>query len=222
MPFYNRRYRNFNSRSNNRRYNKNRRYHNSTRSLFLAKKALSMINAERKYQDITIFQTVSTTMTAIQLTNLTQGTTTTTRVGNQVKWVSFLIRFSLVVGSNANQGSQFRMILVQDKQTNGAIYTNAAIMENSNDPQSPLEKDSAFRFRILWDRMITLSDNVAGRMIVGGKKFIKLRNIRTRYAGNTGTITDNISNSLSLFLISDEPTDVPEFTARVRLRYIDN
>lgn len=157
----------------------------------------------------------------VQLTNIPQGDTTITRDGSNLKilsiYVNILIRIN---GSAAN--SNIRVALVQDTQTNQAIYTTADILSdvtNIESVVSPLNLDNQFRFRILHNKVYNISDSANKTAVC---KIYKKLNMRLRYDASTSAIADLTSNSLSLLLISNEATNEPTFTGVTRLRFVDN
>ncbi len=194
------------------------------KALWLGRKALKMLNVEYKFHDVQLTgSAISTTATILQLTNISQGDTGQTRDGLQLKVASILLRIRASVNESATKSS-LRCILVHDKQTNGAIYTTAAILRDvtiTDAIVSPYELDNKFRFRILYDKVVNLvpSNDSAIQMIDYYKRDVEMR---IRYSGNAGDITDIPSSSLSLLLISTEATNTPSVTAFVRIRFVDN
>lgn len=190
----------------------------------MARRALSFLNPEFKFLDTTVTaQAISTTANITQLTNLAQGDTDITRDGAQIRITAIRCSGFMVVDPTA-VNSFVRVMLVLDKQTNGAIYTTAALLADATAGDavaSPLNLDNKFRFRVLYDEVIALSAGSSS----GGIKFgffLKMPNLKIRYSANVGDITDLASNSLSLFMISNEPTNVPATTFGVRIRFLDN
>ncbi len=224
MPYrkYNRRY--------SKRYKKRkgnifwRRLNN--KSYYMAKKALSMLNVEYKCLDTDIADS-ATSQTPIlhQLTNSVQGDTQTTRDGSQIKLTRILLRYKLKLNSSATGGSSVRVMLIQDNQTNGAIFTAADILVNTSGSGaaaliSPLVIDNKFRFRVLYSKLHNM--NFEGRDIQSYQKIFNFKDLKIRYNGNAGTIADITSKSLVLLTVTDAATAQPRITAYVRVRFIDN
>ncbi len=163
--------------------------------------------------------------TIVQLTNIPQGDTDVTRDGAQVKLMS--INFKAVIRVNtsvANTGSSVTVMLIEDRQTNGAIYITAdllASVENSVSVVSSLNLDNKFRFRVLKRWIFMISKEGANRRIL--KWHHKFGDkMKIRYENSTPSIADLNSRSLSLLFISNESTNEPAITFFNRLRYIDN
>ncbi len=88
-------------------------------------------------------------------------------------------------------------------------------------PISALNLDNKYRFRI-HKRWIFQLNNEGGnsRVLNFYKKFGN--DMKIRYDGIVGDISDLTSKSLSLLFISDEPTNTPSITFFNRMRFVDN
>ena len=229
MPYYRSQYRNRRYGYRKRRY-RSRRYgyfgkagSDAQKAVRMAGKALSLMNVEYKHHDVQISATgVSTTPIITELTNLSQGDTSSTRDGDSIKATAIMLRGICAISPVAST-SQYRVMLVQDKQTNGALFTPADLLEDTTAGDnliSPLNLDNKYRFRVLYDKLHTLSVN-GGNESIKWSKYINL-NQHFRYGSNAGTIADLNTNSLALVTISNEPTNTPNQTVYSRLRYVDN
>ncbi len=218
MPYYN------NYKRKYRRYRKPRYYKKKgNRALVLAKKALSMINVEYKILDSTFsLAAVADSIGITQLTNLSQGDTTITRDGSQIKITSAYLTLAFKMNASATN-TLIRCMLVHDKQTNQAIYVGADLLNDAtvggDNVMSPLNIDNKRRFHVLMDKVFSVS---AGAQQTHFIKFYKKLNIPIRYDANVGDITDLTSSSLSLVTVSSEVTNDPTITGKVRLRFVDN
>ncbi len=193
------------------------------KALYMAKKALSMLNVEYKNHDVTLTNvTVPDTVGVIQqLTLINQGDTTNTRDGAQIKLTSFQIKGQCQLHTSATS-SVVRLMLILDKQTNQAIYTTADLLSNVTTVDSinaPLNLDNKHRFVVLWDKTLTMSE--IGNEVRQFKYYRKL-SLKLRFDASTGAIADLTSYSLSLVRISNETTNLPNYSAIIRLRYVDN
>ena len=141
----------------------------------------------------------------------------------QIKVASVLVRIRAVAHVDALSTS-VRCILVHDKQTNGAIFTTAGVIRDATVTDaiiSPYELDNKFRFRILYDKVLNLVP--ANDSVIQMTEYYKRdMEIKIRYSGNAGDITDIPSSSLALLLISNQATDTPNLTVFVRIRFVDN
>ncbi len=181
-----------------------------------------LLNVEYKLIDIAATNAVmSDVPTARQLTNSIQGDSNTQRNGNQLKIKSIYFQGSVQINSAAT-GTSGRILIVQDKQTNGAQFTSGEVLQDittQDNIVSPYNTDGKYRFRVLYDKKFTLS--TTGKQIALFK-FYKKCDMHIRYDGNAGSIADLSSNSLSLLYMSSEATNDPLFTYYNRVRYVDN
>lgn len=117
-----------------------------------------------------------------------------------------------------------RILLVLDKQTNGAIYTPSNLLSDTTINDSivaPLELNSRQRLKVLRDKVYSIGDTGASNSIRFVKFYIRF-NLPLLYQSNNGDITDLRSNSLSIAMFSSEATDGPDVTMYSRLRFVDS
>ncbi len=197
-------------------------YSDAKRALLMAKSIKSLMNVEFKNHDVSATSiAISTTPDITQLTNLAQGDTTNTRDGASVKFVSLSFKYTLVQHADAT-ATLVRIMLVLDRQTNEAIYTDTDLLADvtvADAIVSPRNLDNGHRFRVLYDKVHALSDS--GSVVQYGKFYKKLQ-LKVRYDAAAALIGSITQSSLSLFIVSTEPTSTPAFTHRIRLRYVDN
>lgn len=191
-------------------------------ALRTAKLAQSMLNVEYKVKDNQQNAVaVASGGVGADLINLAQGTSNSTREADSIKVTSVFLNYYISMNGSATD-TTVRVLLVQDKQPNGAGSTLAGILEFPSITEnivSPLNLAGKYRFRVLYDKIHRMSIN--GNRTVGGKKYKKLQ-MKVRYDGNAGTIADITTNSLALWIMSDEATNTPLIESSVRVRYVDN
>ncbi len=200
----------------------------AVKAMRVAKKAIRMIAGEMK-----VLQT-SGTATAIpdgagatvQISNIATGDTSILREGNMILIKKIEIDIMLKLNASASS-SQVRVILVRDKQANGAVIPVNDFLEvvtNFLSLLSPRDHNFLQRFTVLYDKVHVLNrPGVAA--IASNTRHIHIRkkqNIKIRYDGVVGDITDIQTNSYALVFISNEPTNEPTFDHFVRLSFIDN
>ncbi len=118
-------------------YNNTNYYPRATSAIGVASKALvlaygikRLMNVEFKFHDVQLNGTnVSTSPLRIELTNIPQGDTSTTRDGAQVKLTSINIKY-FIQSYIDDVVTLVRVILVQDRQTNQALYNIADLLFN--------------------------------------------------------------------------------------------
>lgn len=197
-------------------------YGDAKKALAIAKSVKSMINVEYNIRDTVLTSLSSPVVGTIeQLTNMGQGDSNILRDGNQVKYTHIQLKYFFTINASATE-TCCRIILVHDKQTNGAIYLTSALLANVSafdNVNSPFNENFRRRFKILYDRVHDLS--IDGNAIGRGQKFLKI-NLPVRYNGTGSTITALTESSLSLVHLSTEATNTPTFHAFVRLLFVDN
>lgn len=175
---------------------------------------------EKKYIDLFSGGPLSVTTTAsfALLNGITQGTTSTNRVGNEIRVIGIDMRYQWICG-DATQICRF--IIVQDKQCNTAIFNPGDLLNTGTDPLSPLNEDFLKRFHILYDKSV---GNMSGTL--GPNCHLVVKRIRPKlncyYTGSGNTISNIKTNSIYVFTISDS-TGVPNPTISyaIRLWYKD-
>ncbi len=201
----------------------------AAKALTIAMAVKRMVNVEYKCIDIKSITNLIPNGSGliIQCTNSQQGDTATSRDGNQIKLTAWNFRATIIANSNASTlGITVTILLIEDRQTNGAIYTTADVIADVTDSISqisPLNIDGKFRFRVL--KRWTFNVNATS-----AKPRVELKyyhrfgdKMKVRYDGNVGDITDLSSRSLSILRISDAVTaDEPTFRFFSRVRFVDN
>ncbi len=194
----------------------------ASKSLVVAYGVKKLLNVEYKFHDVQLTTSAITpTGTIVQLTNIPQGDTDISRDGAQVKLTSTVSKFFIASNSSAFQ-TNIRVMLVLDKQTNGAIYTMLDLLKDTDGNDiivSQLNLDNQYRFRVLYDKVISLS-NVG---ITSAHRAIhkKLQH-KLRFESSTPSIADLNSKSFSLVFISNQTTNSPLVTLFSRIKYLDN
>ncbi len=198
-------------------------YSDAKKALFIAKHLKSIINVEFKH--LTNFQTnlsvPDAAGTIVQLTNVVQGDTSVTRDGSNIKIISIGLDYHVIQHATA-VSTVVRIMVIHDRQTNQALYTTGDLLADAttiDSISSPRNLDNTRRFQVLYDKKHLFSDS--GSTVARGKFYKKLQ-YKLRYDANAGTIADLTQSSLSLLVISNEPTNVPLFHGAIRLRYVDN
>ncbi len=195
----------------------------AAKALKIAQSMKRIINVEIKNFDVSQSSTaITVTPVIVQLTNIAQGDTTSTRDGAQLRTVSLSFNYTLVQNASASISS-VRLMLVHDRQTNQAIYAIGDLLDVVTIPSifvSPRNLDNLKRFHVLYDvhHLLQENSNNAG---FNRKKHFK-KNMIVRYDASTPSIADLTYNSLSLVLVGSEATNTPAITFITRLRFVDN
>jgi len=177
------------------------------------------INTEVHYLDnVQTAVNVSSTTTFTLLNGMQLGDSSVTRTGQSIKMDGLDIRFTLAGNITAVQTFS-RILVVLDKQCNGAIFTDTLLLSTAT-PTSPYVVGQQNRFVVLYDNTFALS---TGGPLCSVNCIKVNANQHVEYnAGNAGTIADINSNSLYLLWLSDQAVNMPIMTAYSRLWFIDN
>lgn len=207
---------------------------------YLRNRNVDRIRAEKKVIDINnaTYQ-LETTGTALQLLNgCVPGSQNFNRIGRKIQLKSLQVRGYFVASDATVANTMARMIIVYDKQPNGAAPTWANIVTSQNisgttssTVNDMINLDNRDRFEIIRDHVCTLaSKNDTATQSYSGSptilhlnEFIKLGKRETVYnAGTAGTIGDITSGSLYVFFISSEAfANGCAFIGSFRTRFID-
>lgn len=182
----------------------------------VAKLQRTVGNPERKFIDTQLTsQAITSVVTLSQLSNMAQGMTENTRIGSKVVVTGIQLKYFI----SQSTTKHFRFMIVQDKQTNGAIYAAGDLLADATAGDaivSPANRDNKNRFRVHYDQMDSIS--IAGKASAMHSRFVKL-NVPLRYDGNAGDITDLSSSSFTALLVSDASSTA--LTMHIRLWFID-
>ncbi len=166
------------------------------------------------------------------LSALTQGTAPTERIGR--KWTLKIIHFKWfvdfiqVTNFTAQSAETLRIVLYIDKQCNGAV-ADAGQMWSSDDVFTWRQLENTGRFRILFDKIITMHCPSAG----GASTTANFHNGAHRYgefhkklylpieqSSTTNAISTVRSNCLGCCICAEHGSLVA-FNGEIRLRYSD-
>lgn len=197
-------------------------YGDAAKALSMVKSVKRLLNVEVKNFDTQLTGSAITDAIGItQLTNIPQGDGTNSRDGAQCKMIGIELNFTIVQNVSAVT-TLFRLMVVQDKQTNQAIYLAADLLDDVTPFDSiiaPRNLDNMRRFSVLYDRTFVLEAGGTSAFIV--RKYIK-KEMLLRFDGSTPSIADLTQNSLSILSVATETANDPALTLHARVRYVDN
>lgn len=157
---------------------------------------------------------IGSTGSILSMMQCTIGDTDTTRDGNQITIKSVMLYYSAIVGDTTNA---VRLILILDKQPNGAAPTVNDILESTGSvvtPYNPINYQNRTRFKFLMNKFMFVSTN--GPEVLGGKYFKKFKKpIVVSYNETSGLPN---TNALWLLAISDSAVGVPNPSVYVQSR----
>lgn len=164
----------------------------------------------------------SAAFTAAELLNgLQTGATATTRIGRKINLKSLYMRYTVGLTATSTGGCQFRILVVYDKQANGAActITNVLLTDDFKAPNNLSYRD---RFVVLADEL-TEPVSVQNNYQVVGTLFRKLNLEQMFNDGNAGDITDITTGSIYVFCAQSGGvgTGAPLFDFTNRIRFTD-
>lgn len=192
-------------------------------------------NVEVKYAEVTVANTTIGTASQF-LTSLAalvdQGTGESQRIGRKYTIKSINIRGECVLpsegASSANYCDEVRVIVVQDKQPNGATATFSDIYATAVSTGTPVIDWRAFRnmeniqrFNVLADRTYSLNDFIVNNADTTHTNYCKQMsifrkcNINVEMKGTTAAVSNLISNNVSVYAISARGLAQVGFVARI-------
>lgn len=162
------------------------------------------------------------TFSAGQLLNgVANGTDASTRIGRKLTIKSLLLKYQWQLAPTSTGGSPLRILVVYDKQANGAApaITDILLADNFNSPNNLSNRD---RFVTIFDR-ITDPVSTGDQFAIADVNFKSLELEQMFNAGSAGTIADITSGSIYLFVaqMGGIGTANPFFAYRSRIRYTD-
>lgn len=193
-----------------------RKYNSKNQSL--AKKAYKLAKKaykapELKYVNIAGALTAPTTTGTMQLlSNISQGTTNNTRLGDTVKPTSVRIRMKMNLNASATS-SQVRIIVFRWVSESPATSSVADILDTSTVTSFKAD-DTRYQSQFLMDRVYTLNTD---RPEIFFTKKIKLYK-HISFPGATNTPN---RNSIYMAILSDEAVNTPTLAYDTRLFYTD-
>ncbi len=192
------------------------------KALLIARGVKRLLNIEIKNFDVQQNAvSIPDTPIIIQLSNIPQGDTTSSRDGAQCKMVGIDMNYTVNMHASATI-TQVRILLVIDKQTNQAIYLNTDLLDDvsiRDNIVSPRNLDNLHRFTVLYDRVHIFQ--VGGTQSVHVHKYFK-KDLLLRYDASTPSIADLTQSSVSFMQMGSEATNSPSIVSHHRLRFVDN
>jgi len=167
----------------------------------------------------------------------TMGNDIVSRVGRKVFMRKLKIRGVFTMeGGTVDSPTEIRYVVYMDCQTNATQaqgeqvlgYGGPAAIVAANAVHMFMNPANFGRFKILKDKVIVLKDTnlVAGGagqyQVVPFKCNVNLNTIVNFNAGNSGTVTDIVDNSLHLIAMANGTNGVPKIQYMSRVTYTDN
>lgn len=164
----------------------------------------------------------TTATTASTLMTMAQGTAATERVGRRIVMKSLWVRWVLSMAATSAGNSGVRILIVYDKQTNGAAAATTDVVD-TDVIQSFKNLGNERRFITLMDEHIECL-GTQGPQSVFGQRYIKMNLPAEFNSGTTGAISDVQTGSLLMFVWQNGNiiTAGPLSTIITRVRFSDS
>jgi len=180
------------------------------------------INIEEKYSDVNASQSPDQNGAVTCLSQLAQGTTMNTRVGNSVRVQHFTLRARVAVSSAVTTFSVVRVAIIRDMEGQGTAPTCADIFETvggSQAPRQPLDWLNRKRFAVLYDTFLVVAPaSGCAREIYYDIDLAK----HVLYRGTTAAAASDGEGSIYIVSLSDEATNTPTVSYSSRMTYTDD
>ncbi len=192
--------------------------------------------AELKFHDVTVDDGVVAAAVNVQTALLTiaEGNGESERVGRKINVKKINWRYEVLLPTTATAADTsdvIRVMLILDKQANGALPTNTDVVE-TDDYQSFNNLSNRQRFRVLVDKTYDVNcaagsgrgstDTLSyGDSVISDQWHSQNLNIPIEYDNSftTGVITTIRSNNL--FIMIAGKSGVAGFRSKLRIRYTD-
>ncbi len=188
---------------------------------------------ELKFFDAIIDTTpITVALIVRKVTTITQGTGESQRVGRAIFLRSLHWKGSIVLVPNATAAALsevYKLFVVVDTQTNGAILTAAELWELDGAHQDIWSFNNLVnqqRFKVLWSRTFainaqTFTASLSGEMAVPFAVNLKLGDLKIEYSGTDGLNAEIKSNNIYVCYIQQSGSSNSSIISRSRVRFTD-
>jgi len=188
----------------------------------VAMRGLQLGEGEFKSIDVSTALAINTTSAMLLLNGIERGDDINQRNGREVTMKSIQLKMATTVTAGDGTDQIHRVLVVYDRQTNGAPLTTAQVLQTT-DCFSPRNLENRKRFKILFDRTYNL--NASGEP--GSKHVLRfyrrLLHPITFNGGDAGNVADIITGSLYMIVVGSNVAGVTagSSTGTCRIRYQD-
>lgn len=188
----------------------------------VAQRGLLLSTGELKAVDTVVNQAADTTGGVVLLSGIARGDDINQRAGREVTLRSIECRFLGRVTAGTGIDQQHRLLIVYDRQSNGAAPSVADVLVPAN-VLSPRNLENRRRFKVLYDRYFQLSASGESGSEKVFKFYRRLRHPMVFNAGNAGTVSDITSGALYAVILGSQAAGATagNINGRVRVRYED-
>jgi len=180
------------------------------------------INIEEKYSDVNTSVAPDQNGTVTCLSQLAQGTTMNTRIGNSVRVQHLVVRGRVAVSSAVTTFSVVRVAIIRDMEGQGTAPACSDVFETvggSSAPRQPFDWLNRKRFALLYDSLLTVAPaSGCAREFVYNVELAK----HVLYRGTTAASASDGEGSIYIVALSDEATNTPTVAFTSRITFTDD
>lgn len=188
----------------------------------MAKMAVSLVNAEKQFYDVSGNLNPVLVPTPQYLCGIPQGDDDQTRNGNTIRAKELDVRMHFYAGSAATSNITVRVFIVIDNDPRGVVPNVGTLFQGGTASVDgmPVLDLAQGRFKWIFDETFTLEGSAAA----GGKVVIVQQKLdrHINYTGTTGATASCGAGAIFLYCLTDIATPSPTGTFYSRLRYYDN
>lgn len=174
--------------------------------------------------------TVALTTTLAQIAEftaaITRGTDSINRIGDKINLRAILSRITISspAANGLGDNCMVRVMLVYDRQSNGAVADLGKLLANQTVAQSAMNSDYAGRYRVIWDKLIPIISDTSKNNVMFSNNNVFKTALPVSYDASAGAITDVERGSLTLvamYQVADTMTTAPNIYYNIKLTYYD-
>ncbi len=192
------------------------------------------LNPEKKFLDFALSATPTATGTLTNLSTIAQGDGESDRIGRKAIITDIMLKGHIILlqGTSAAASNRVRLVIVQDKQTNGANFTTSDLFNIAGTADINAYRDLSHigRFQVLYDKIWTINPQFAG----DGTTDVSADAMRDVHINlkccipieydnsvSTGAVSSQQVNSVWLVSYEEVATPATIFQHVARIRYVD-
>ncbi len=159
----------------------------------------------------------------VHVTAVATGDDEFSREGDTMLVDELRLRYIISSATALGSAAACRVVLVQDRQSNGASPSNNQIFTQNNSVKAHQDPTFSRRYRILFDRTHMLNEFASNTSVISKThgKFVRRykSELKVRYIGASSAVTDISSGAIYLLYICDNPGNPPSINYEVLTRF---
>jgi len=181
-----------------------------------------LINIETKFGEVGASTTQNATATITQITQLAEGVTNTTRVGQSIRLQTLEFDNFATVHASSTLSTAIRTIVFRDLENTGTAPVATDLLESASNPQamsSAYVWNNLRRFAIIYDEVLLLNINNNN----GGFQRLRVpHHGHVKYRGTDSSAASAGEGSVWMLMVSNQATNSPTVTWTFRITFTDD